>query len=116
MRSGVDIPKDILADLYTRYAEPQRAYHDRSHIQNMLTLADEFRAQIADWDAFYAPILFHDAIYDPRASDNERHSADLMIEKLTSLLPAPSLRHAEALVIATAKHVLPEGSGTLRGD
>jgi predicted metal-dependent HD superfamily phosphohydrolase len=116
MRSGVDIPEDILADLKTRYAEVHRAYHTFAHIEEMLSLAESVKPDISNWDAFCAAILFHDAIYDPRASDNERRSADLLHEKLNGILPAPSLDHAEALVMATAGHVLPDESDALRKD
>lgn len=112
----MDIPKDILADLHQRYAEPHRAYHTLAHIEDMLSLAESVKLDISDWAAFYAAILFHDAIYDPRASDNERRSADLMRERLNGILPAASLDRAEALVMATAGHVVPEGNESLKKD
>jgi predicted metal-dependent HD superfamily phosphohydrolase len=110
------VPADIFAELQARYAEPHRAYHDWTHIEHMLELAEEVRSEISDWDAFTAAILFHDAIYDPRSSDNERRSADLMITQMTGKLSPDALRRIEALIMATAGHVLPEGDDDLRKD
>ena len=52
-------------------------------------------------------ILFHDAIYDPRASDNERRSAQLLVETDPPIAPE-SLARARRMIEATEGHFLPD--------
>ncbi|MGE0283910.1 MAG: hypothetical protein AB7P20_25305 [Rhizobiaceae bacterium] len=63
------------------YNEPQRAYHNWAHIGVMLSGLDDARLarefDEIDFDAVELTIFFHDAIYDPRAKDNEERSAAL---------------------------------------
>lgn len=53
-----------------------------------------------EWAAWY-----HDAIYDPRAKDNEDQSAELAITELTELgLPAPQVDRIAAMIRMTKHH------------
>ncbi|ONG53238.1 hypothetical protein BKE38_12705 [Pseudoroseomonas deserti] len=99
------IPDAILAELRARYAEPGRAYHAWPHIAGMLSRA----ASLAPSDpvAFELAILFHDAVYDPRARDNEAQSAALMRRLLAGHFDAALLDRAETLILATETHRLP---------
>ena len=102
----------LLQDLLTRYAEPHRRYHDVHHVAAVVARARELAAQVG-LDQPHATLLaawFHDAVYDPRARDNEQRSADLARTSLTERGVAPTLvaRVAE-LVLATADHVPPVG-------
>ncbi|MDC6684803.1 hypothetical protein N4Q63_27415, partial [Leclercia adecarboxylata] len=74
------IPARLLAELRTRYAEPQRAYHTWRHIAELLAFWDETQAEMHQPMAVLSAILFHDAIYEPFAKDNEARSADLLAE------------------------------------
>ncbi len=68
---------DTLGEALIRaWAEPQRVYHDQSHLIWLLDEADR-RATLIRNSAFvgYA-IWFHDAIYEPGRPDNETLSAD----------------------------------------
>jgi predicted metal-dependent HD superfamily phosphohydrolase len=93
-----------MQELKARYAELHRAYHTWHHIEDMLgrfaTVADHLR----DREAFELAILFHDAVYDPKAGDNEEQSAALMRERLSGKLAPATLDVAEALIMATKTH------------
>jgi predicted metal-dependent HD superfamily phosphohydrolase len=91
------------ADLLQRWSEPWRHYHDVEHLAEVLTALDELArpapttVRLAAW--------FHDAIYDPRAGDNEERSAELA----TATLPAAGIAADEVsevvrLVRLTATH------------
>lgn len=64
------------------YNSPPRAYHNWTHIQCCLFELDALN--LPDDLALRVAILFHDAIYDPKASDNEQQSADLAKKILQS--------------------------------
>lgn len=68
---------DALGEALIRaWGEPQRAYHDQTHLNWLLDEADR-RAALIRAPAFvgYA-IWFHDAVYEPGRPDNETLSAD----------------------------------------
>jgi predicted metal-dependent HD superfamily phosphohydrolase len=94
----------IRQDLGARYAEPHRAYHTWDHIQDMLDLSKGIEHLLTDRAAFAIAILFHDAIYDPLAGDNEERSAALMREKVSGCVPVSTIDAAQALILATKTH------------
>ncbi|MCX5741299.1 MAG: hypothetical protein NT062_02235 [Proteobacteria bacterium] len=73
------LPLDVARELAARYGEPHRAYHDATHIAAMLGWFDVVADNVG-WQAsgdVYLAIVFHDAIYDATAKDNEARSAQL---------------------------------------
>lgn len=68
----------VLHEVATRWCEAHRAWHGPAHFLRMLhELASE--SPRADRDALVLAAVYHDAIYDPRASDNESKSAALLL-------------------------------------
>lgn len=113
----MELAPDVMAGLRARYGEPHRAYHTWAHVEALLALADGRRDHIADPKAMTLAILFHDAVYDPRAGDNERRSTVLMHGTLAGILDPATLDRAEALILATETHSLPETTDpTLESD
>jgi predicted metal-dependent HD superfamily phosphohydrolase len=88
----------VLDDLIRRYSEPQRAYHNLKHIEALLRLLpQEPELELAAW--------FHDAIYDPRQSNNEEQSAQLAKRQLDSLgVDAALVAQVVQLIQATKTH------------
>lgn len=102
-----EIDPDLLAMLKARHGEPQRYYHDWSHIEALLGHLARVRSRIADPVAVTHAILFHDAVYDSRAKDNERQSAELLMH-VGPPIPAGSLEPARRMILATEGHYLPD--------
>lgn len=64
--------------LEAAYAEPHRRYHTREHIEQCLALLDKVPDLMdSERRILELAIWWHDAVYDPKASDNEARSADM---------------------------------------
>ena len=91
------------------YTEGHRHYHNQQHLAECLrewTLGRHLSA----WPALVELALwFHDAVYDPTASDNEESSADLARDWCEAAgLSVSVAATVSRLVMATKSH-LPEG-------
>jgi len=75
-------PAPGFRDLAARYAEPLRAYHTLVHIGHCLGELEAARDLARDAVAVEFAIWFHDAVYNPRASDNEERSAGMAVDVL----------------------------------
>ena len=102
-------PAPVAADLLSRWGEPARTYHSLRHLDDCLLQLDAAPAQNSDRDLVESALWFHDAVYDPRAGDNEGRSAELAREQLTRLGVAGGRADAvAALVLLTRHHAPPE--------
>jgi predicted metal-dependent HD superfamily phosphohydrolase len=99
----------LLDGLLARHREPHRRYHTATHvmwvIRHVDQLATEGVAPGTDLHAVRLAALCHDAIYDPRRSDNETLSADLAAQIATEIgWPAARTATVHRLVMCTAAH------------
>ncbi len=93
------------AELETRYSEPHRAYHNLAHVMDCLAEFESARNLAHDPLAVEMAIWYHDAVYDPRANDNEEQSAKLATKVGGEIgLPDPLNQRMNDLVLATKKH------------
>lgn len=86
--------------LLRRYNELSRLYHNLGHIQGGYAEHEKFFGHM-DPITFFA-WTYHDAIYDPKAKDNEEQSA-LLFEKDNAVLgfPAEDAARIAALIRST---------------
>lgn len=95
-------PEDVFSELLSRYGQAHRAYHVRRHLEDCLASLNEVRAQCEHPDEVAIALWFHDAIYEPRRSDNEAASADWLTRVARDAgVPASSVARMHALVMAT---------------
>lgn len=97
------LPDHVAATLATLYGEPHRAYHNATHVDEVLAWFDVVIDEGPGWqvpeDVFQA-IVFHDAVYDPTATGgaNEAASARLAAEL------AQASPRVQQLILWTAQH------------
>lgn len=93
-------------ELEAAYGEPHRRYHTRRHVEQCLDLLaarddlGEDARRLLTW-----AIWWHDAVYDPQASDSEARSAELARRDLPALGATPAeTAEVARLVALTAGH------------
>ncbi|WP_203828911.1 HD domain-containing protein [Actinoplanes palleronii] len=111
--TAADADLDSAANyLLTRWTEPQRHYHDVSHLAAVLDVVDRFAELAPHPDRVRLAAWLHDAVYDPKAlgDANERDSAEFA-EGLLVTLGAPDEVAADVarLVGLTAGHATEDG-------
>lgn len=97
--------------LEAAYAQPHRRYHARAHIEDCL-------AKLAGVDGLTAgerrclehAIWWHDAVYDPTASDNEEASALMARRDLAAMdVDAAAIDEVARLILLTKGHTVAPG-------
>lgn len=99
---GLDVSNIIFENVIKRYAEYHRTYHGLVHLCECLQ-----RLRDIDCDGFHEialAILFHDAIYDVRRTDNEQQSAELAKQELRSIGMHPVVINRIEKMILLTKH------------
>jgi predicted metal-dependent HD superfamily phosphohydrolase len=87
------------------YSAGDRAYHNLSHIQSLLSLSESLMDKIQRQDAVYFAVWFHDVIYDTKRSDNEEMSAEFAAEALANLgVPEQTIAIVQEMILATKHH------------
>jgi predicted metal-dependent HD superfamily phosphohydrolase len=93
------------AELHDRWQEPHRHYHTVDHLVAMLSIVDAHADEADDPQAVRLAAWFHDAVYDPRRTDNEELSAQLTERALPALgVDARQVGEVARLVRLTASH------------
>jgi predicted metal-dependent HD superfamily phosphohydrolase len=109
---GIDSSPEYFNRLVALYSESHRHYHNQQHIADCLREFDQVRAFATEPNAVEMAIWFHDAVYDPRASDNEERSADLAVDFLKGTGAGEALVNSvRQLILATKAH-----DGSLHAD
>jgi len=86
------------------YAEPHRHYHNQQHLAECLAEFGAARHLAQQRIAVELALWFHDAIYDPKASDNEEQSAALAKSCLEAAGLPDLAGTVSDLVMATKLH------------
>jgi len=95
------------ASVISRHREQHRSYHDLRHVRWVVRHIGELAhgRELDDLGATIAAGFFHDAIYDPAASENEAASAALAEVALGDLEWEPErVEFCTAMIIGTAEH------------
>lgn len=99
---------ELLSRLRTAYAEPHRAYHTWAHIEEGLLVLRDLLPSAQRPGELLMAWFFHDAIYDPRAQDNEELSAAWAQEELRSSGVGPAAARRVADLVLATRHARAE--------
>ena len=103
--------------LADRHAEEHRAYHDAEHVAECLAWFDRV-GDVAERPAeLEVALFFHDAIYEPLASDNEARSAEELRRLAREAeVPTEVVDRIARLIQSTATHDARLGDAALLSD
>lgn len=104
---GAADPAPAAEALLAAWAEPSRVYHGTAHLIDCLARLDEVPEKSVGRDRVEAALWYHDAVYDPRASDNEARSAAWAGRALAALGVAPPLVGEVARLVLLTRHAEP---------
>ena len=108
-RQADNVLVDTFAALTLRYAEAHRHYHTAQHIAACLAHFDGAHSLCAHEAEVELALWFHDAIYEPRAKDNEAQSAAWATRVMTDAgIGKPPRDRVRALIMKTCHDALPE--------
>ncbi len=105
----LDLPcPSSFAELKAHYDESHRAYHTLRHLRECFDHLDSVRHLAERAAEIELAIWFHDAVYDPRHSDNEERSAVLAAEALIGAgADQRVMERIQNLILATKHTVIP---------
>ncbi len=95
----------VLQLLITAYNQPDRHYHNLTHIRQVLKTIARFSLQLQQPTAVYLAAWFHDVCYDPQATDNELQSTKIVARWLEPIgVNRESIDRISELILATRGH------------
>ncbi len=115
----ISIPGGATAEaMLARYREPQRFYHTVQHLEECIAWFDQARSSARQPLELELALWYHDAVYDPRRSDNEEASARLAAEHLRIAGSPPRIGAEVSALILWTTHAAepPEGAAALLVD
>ena len=108
-RSADNTLADCYAALVRHYAEKHRHYHTAQHIAECLAHFDRARALCEHEAQVELALWFHDAIYQPRAHNNEALSSEWATRVMREAgAEQEACDHVHALIMKTCHDALPE--------
>jgi predicted metal-dependent HD superfamily phosphohydrolase len=100
------LPPNWPGVLERAYGEGRRAYHTLAHVAEVAKHFDFARSRsvVHDPSSVFVAILFHDAVYDAKSTDNEARSAVLARTSIEGAQLPVSADRVAMLILATASH------------
>ncbi|HEX6346781.1 hypothetical protein [Umezawaea sp.] len=99
-------------DLWERYTEPHRAYHNADHVRQVVRDAVGLCVGCSAREVAVVTLaaLAHDVVYDGKPGDDERRSAEWVRDQLAAAgVAGPDVARVEGLVLATLTHEVVPG-------
>lgn len=108
-----ELANNMWLEIFTKYSEPKRFYHNIEHIEAVVTELKEVKDKIEDWDTIMLAVFYHDIIYKASSNSNEEDSAKLAMQRLSEIkYPAEKIAKCAHLIMATKNHQFSEDADT----
>lgn len=91
--------------LVAAYSEPHRAYHNLEHLGEMFRVVSRLAGGISNLTAVQFAVWYHDAVYNPKATDNEIRSAEWADKDLARWGVSESTRSVVRDLILSTTHL-----------
>lgn len=105
---GREAPQGLKQQLLDAYTEPQRHYHTQQHLSECLAHLEDVIDRAKAPGEVEVALWFHDAIYQPKAKDNEHRSAAWAAASLAAAgLDVTVIERVRGLVMATCHDAVP---------
>lgn len=103
--------------LQTAYTQPERCFHNLSHLEQIIHALTPLQSLAEDWDTLLFAVFYHDVVYDVVAyvtdNNNEDKSAEVAAAALASIgYLSEKIERCKSHILATKKHALSEDSDT----
>jgi predicted metal-dependent HD superfamily phosphohydrolase len=108
-----ELANDLWLEIFTKYSESKRHYHNIGHLENLIADLMKVRSQITDLDTTLFAVFYHDIIYKATSGTNEEDSAKLAQKRLAEIgFPAEKITTCAQMILATKNHQLTENTDT----
>lgn len=107
LTAGLREPPGLFDSLIARYEEPHRAYHNLRHLEECFDALGTASHLAERLDEAHLAIWFHDAVYDPRADDNEIASAELARQAVLAAGGNTTAADRMVNIILATRHDIP---------
>ena len=110
---AAEVPRGLYNQLVAAYSERHRSYHTLQHLRECLAQFEAASALARRPAEVELALWFHDAVYDPKARDNEDRSADWAGRSIRAAeCDAAIAERVQALVLATDGHAASDDPDT----
>src|SRR5687768_6407270 len=94
----------IYTDIVKSYSQPHRAYHTLDHVNELITFINT-SGEVKMKSMLLFAAFFHDVVYDPGSSSNERESAAIARDAMQQLsVPRDVIEDTVHLILLTRSH------------
>ena len=104
-----ELANQLWAKIQAAYTQPERFFHNLSHLEQIIDVLQPYKSQAEDWDTLLFAVYYHDYIYDVveyvTDNNNEDKSAALAGIELASInYPAEKIERCRQHILATKRH------------
>ena len=103
--SNTALAEKLWQEIETMYTGKSRYYHTLAHLENLLIVLEDVKANIKDWETVLFAIFYHDIVYKATSKSNEEDSAGIASKRLGELgFPKDRTEKCVSLILATKAH------------